>query len=336
MATQLDVARKARVSYMTVSRVVNNLPNVKPETRERVLKAIRELSYVPNAAARILSGKRTDNVGIIFPHEEYIVARPYFIELSVKLEQRLSEHGYHLFLGSIRKDGSGSEFRQLIGEKKVDGLIYFAPPIDDLGVKALIVDRVPFVMVHGRSNDANCSYIDTDSVSGTNDVLEHLVRLGHKRIGFACGRIKEYNARERLDTYRHFMSSRGMPTDEDLIAQGDWSLESGYEAFNALCSGKKPPTAILFSNDQMAIGGIKAAHDRGVAIPEEISIAGFDDITYASFVTPALTTIRQSMDEIARTAVDLLLDRIAHGEAYRKIILKTELIARDSTGEARR
>jgi len=316
---------------MTVSRVVNNQPNVRKETRERVLQAIQELSYYPNSAARILSGQKTYNIGIIFPREEYIVTRPYFIELSVKLEQKLREHGYHLFLGSIRKDSEETDFYQLIGEKKVDGLIFFAPKIDDKNLSSLSADRVPFVMVHGRSDDSHCCFVDTDNKIGTQQILDYLYSLGHRRIAFVTGNLQELNARERLETYKKYAKEHKSVFIDDFIFYGDWSLESGYKAFNSLYLRKKRPSAIFFSNDQMALGGIKAAHDKNINIPKEISITGYDDINYASFITPSLTTVNQGTNKIAEKTVEILLDNIYNPQKYQQIILTPQLIIRDST-----
>jgi len=331
MATQQDVARRARVSYMTVSRVVNNQPNVRQGTRERVLKAIHELSYHPNAAARALSAGQTKNIGMIFPPEEYILARAYFTELSVKLEQNLSSRGYHLFLGSIRSGSEDPGLHRLIAERKVDGLIIFAPAVDDAGVRLLAAENVPFVAVHGRSRGAQYSYVDTDNGAGMRLVLDHVTGLGHRRIAFVCGRLQEINARERLVTYRRFLRSHGIEYDERLVFHGDWSLESGYDAFTALCGKDRRPTTIVFSNDQMALGGIKAAHDRGVSLPQEVSVTGYDDITYASFSSPSLTTVRQPIDDIARIAVDLILERIRGEAPFKRIVLAPQLIVRSST-----
>jgi LacI family transcriptional regulator len=334
MATQQDVARRARVSYMTVSRVVNNQPNVRPGTRQRVLDAIRELSYHPNAAARALSAGRTKNIGMIFPPEEYILARAYFTELSVKLEQNLSSRGYHLFLGSTRSGSADPEPHRLIAERKVDGLIIFAPAVDDASVRLLAAENVPFVAIHGRSRSAQCSYVDTDNGAGMRLILEHVTGLGHRRIAFVCGRLREINARERFVTYRRFLASRGIEYDERLVCHGDWSLESGYDAFVALHGRDPRPTAIVFSNDQMALGGIKAAHDRGVPLPREVSVTGYDDITYASFSSPSLTTVRQPVDEISRIAVDLILERIRGKAPVQQIVLAPQLIVRSSTTQA--
>jgi DNA-binding LacI/PurR family transcriptional regulator len=331
MATQLDVAENANVSYMTVSRVVNNNPNVKKETRERVLKAIKDLSYFPNSAARVLAGGKTNNVGIVFPKDEYVLTRQYFIELAIKIEQALSEQGYHLILGAGQADLGYGDLHQLVKERKMDGLIVVAPPTADQRLRVLLERKIPFVLIHGESDDPACSVIDTDSSLGTTLAMRHLVGLGHTRIGFVTGKPLEINARDRLNAYVQFCHAENLP-DDDLVCPGDWSLESGYEAFQRLASHSRRPTAILFSNDQMALGAIKAAHDRAIAIPRDISLVGFDDMKYSSFVTPGLTTVRMPIDKLARLAVDNILANILCEPKHQKIILPPQLIVRESTG----
>ena len=247
MATQQDVARRARVSYMTVSRVINNKPNVNKETRARVLEAIKELSYYPNTAAQTLSGSPTNNVGIIFPEKEFILTRPYFIELSVELEQNLSVNGYHLFLGSIRTEGDEQELHQLIAEKRVDGLIIFAPPQDDPRITLLARKNVPFTIIHGQSNIPNSSCVNSDIKQGITLLLDHLTGLGHTNIGFVSVNLKEDDARQRLQTYRSYCQSKGLNCSADMIYfEGDWTLESGYNAFKKFCREKKNPNCHHF------------------------------------------------------------------------------------------
>ncbi len=330
MASQQDVAARAHVSFMTVSRVVNNHPNVKKETRERVLAAIRELAYYPDASARALNTRKTENIGVIFPRKEYVFSRPFFIELCIELEDSLSRRGYHLFLGSTR---TGDEYRdptRLVKERKVDGLILIAPAVSDPEIERLAEANVPFVIVHGSSDAADCAYVDTDNAAGTAVILRYLFELGHRRIGFVCGNMSEINARVRYESYGSELKVMGIPFESDLVCTGDWSIESGYEAFRTLVRREPRPTAIVFSNDQMALGAIRAAYESKVRIPEDISITGYDDIKYAAFTVPALTTMRQPLDEVASAAAELILDRIAGGEGARGVVLSPELKVRSS------
>lgn len=333
MTTQMDVAQLAGVSYMTVSRVVNNLDNVKPETRERVLRAIKELSYHPNAAARALTGGKTKNIGILYPREEYILSRPYFIDIVIKLEQHLSNRDYHLVLGSLRKGSrQNGEMSQLIAERRVDGLILFAPSADESSLKLLDAYKMPHVVLHGHAGDADSSYVDSDNRAGMALAIDHLIQLGHRRIGFVAGNLREGNALARLHMFKTLLPERGLLFDESLIHYGDWSLESGYAALTALSDRARPPSAIFFSNDQMALGGIRAAYDRHLHIPEDLSVVGYDDIPFASFSTPALTTVRQRSDYITKIAVEIIIDTIERRAPPRQEVVAPELVVRMSTG----
>jgi LacI family transcriptional regulator len=330
MASQQDVAKLAQVSFMTVSRVINGSPRVRPETRARVLKAIEELSYSPNEAARALSSKRSHNIGIVFPRKDYLLIAPFCIELCVELESRLKERGYHLFLGSMAEEGT-KDLVGLFGEGQVDGLILFAPESRDEGIAGLEARRLPFVVAFGGSPTESYSCVDSDNAAGTSLLMSHLFDLGHRRIGFVTGSLKERDAIDRLERYRRELELRGIVPDERIVYRGDWSIGSGYAGFAALMGLSAPPTAIFFSNDQMAIGGIKASHDLGLRVPEDISITGYDDIQYASFITPPLTTVRQDIGAAGVEVADLILEQVEGRAASRHIILRPELVVRRSS-----
>lgn len=336
MASQQDVAKLANVSFMTVSRVINGSPKVRPETRDRVLRAIEELSYIPNAAARALNSKRSRNIGIVFPRKEYLLIAPFCVELSVELESRLKDRGYHLFLGSLSNEEGPGDLPGLFGEGKVDGLILFAPEPENEGIARLGASRLPFVVVFGRSEDGSFSYVDSDNRLGTSLLMAYLCDLGHRRIAFVSGSLKEKNASDRLSQYRAELEGRGIAYDEGLVRNGDWSLERGYGAFRSLMGLSSPPTAIFFSNDQMAIGAIKAAHDLGIRIPEDVSITGYDDIQYASFLTPPLTTIRQDIAAVGDKAADLILDQVEGRGGQGHAVLNPQLVVRESCAPPRK
>jgi len=327
--SQQQVAARANVSYMTVSRVVNNHPNVKKETRELVLKAIQELGYHPNASARALNAHKTSNIGLIFPPKENVYSRPFYVDLAIELEDQLHRRGYHLFLGMTR---TGDQFRDpalLLKERKVDGIILVAPRMGDLEVERLVSDGLPLVLLHGRSDTTTCPYVDTDNVMGTQMILRYLIQLGHRRIGFVSGIMGEVNAQDRYNAYCDELKSAGLAFDNTLVFRGDWSIESGYEAFSAIRNRAPDATALFYSNDQMALGGFRAAYDNNLFIPEDISISGYDDTKYASFAVPALTTVRQPLSELASAAVELVLERIK-GRPIRNVVLTPEIKIRSS------
>jgi LacI family transcriptional regulator len=337
MASQQDVARRARVSFMTVSRVVNGHPSVRPATRARVLEAIRELGYYPSAAARALNSSRSRNVGVVFPRRDYLLVAPFCVELCVEVESRLRRRGYHLFLGSMAEERASGDLYTLFKEGKVDGMIVFAPPRDDPGIAQLAAEGLPFVVVHGRSGRTEFSWVDSDNSQGTALLLEYLFGLGHRRVGFVTGDLAELNSQDRLRRYRRELRARGIPVEEELVQEGDWTLESGQAGLERLMSLRRPPTAICFSNDQMAIGALRAAHDLGIRVPRDLSIAGYDDIQYASFTTPALTTVRQHIGTVGDRVAELLLEQMEGGRREpRRIVLAPELVVRASCSAVRR
>ncbi len=334
MASQQDVAKKANVSYMTVSRVVNGSDNVRPETRDRVLAAIKELSYYPNAAARALNKKRTNNIGIILPKKEYLLTAPFYIELLLSIEMHLRIKGYSLFLGSMHSDEKTKDCSSLYKEGKVDGLIVFAPAGNDPFITKLVEDDIPFTVVLGRSDDVEYGYVDVDNLKSAAIIIRYLLGLNHRKIGFVSGNLIEVNAADRLSGYRTELEANGIVYREDLVYYGDWSLESGYNALNALMDLENPPTAIFCSNDYMAMGVIKAAHDRNILIPEDLSVVGFDDLQYSSFITPALTTMSQPIGGMALEASDMIVNRIENKDSeLKKVILDSDFIIRSSCKE---
>ncbi len=334
LASQQDVAKMANVSYMTVSRVVNGTDNVRPETRDRVLAAIKELSYYPNAAARALNKKRTNNIGIILPKKEYLLTAPFYIELLLSIEMHLRIKGYSLFLGSMHSDEKTKDCSSLYKEGKVDGLIVFAPAGNDPFITKLVEDDIPFTVVLGRSDDVEYGYVDVDNLKSAATIIRYLLGLNHRKIGFVSGNLIEVNAADRLTGYRTELEANGIVYREDLVYYGDWSLESGYNALNSLMDLENPPTAIFCSNDYMAMGVIKAAHDRNILIPEDLSVVGFDDLQYSSFITPALTTMSQPIGGMAVEASDMIVNRIENKDyELKKVILDSDFIIRSSCKE---
>jgi len=334
MPSQSDVARLANVSFMTVSRVVNNDPRVKEETRERVLRVIREIGYYPNAAARALNRRKAMTVGLVLPRDEYVLSEPYFTQLIYHIERLLVPHGYGLLL--IAGDGSAERdvtvaFRQ----RTVDGLIVLGSPIGDERLEAISRNRIPTVLMHASSELPWISWVDIDNEAMIGYFLNYLAELSHEVIGFIAGDLTVLDARQRLDSFRTLLERRGRRFDEHLVYRGDWSSNAGFGAYRYFASLEPRPTAVISSNDHMAIGFIKAAHEAGERIPDDVSIVGIDDIEMASFTTPALTTMRQPMSEIAAAAVDSLMTSMGRESAWEAhTVLSAEPVIRNSCGPA--
>ena len=315
---------------MTVSRVINGAENVRPETREKVLEAIRELSYYPNAAARALNRNRANVLEILIPHEDYFYSSEYFSELTFGIEKVVHDSEYNLIFNTY-DPGSGAEYALLYKQRKVDGLLIVAPASTDRTIARLQEESVPFVLINGRVDDLEVSFVDVDNVAGSYLAVQHLYQLGHRRIGIITGNLLVVNARHRLEGYLDFLSEHGIAESGQWIYEGNWSEESGYAGFSHLVNLENPPSAIVCSNDLMAIGAMRAAADIGVEIPESVSIVGYDDIRLSSFVNPRLTTIHQPIDLVGKTAVEMLLRSLSGQESSpQQVVLQPELVVRKS------
>jgi LacI family transcriptional regulator len=318
---------------MTVSRVINGQTNVRPETRERVLRAIEEVGYSPNAAARALNRNKAHSIGIVLTQFQQTLSAPYFVQLIFAMEKLLTWYKYDLVLvSSSHRPERG--YVDLYRERKVDGLVVMAPPVEATYLDDVADAGVPTVVVHGRTDLPGMSFVDADNYDAVVQLLQYIMELGHERIGFVTGDLNVLNATDRLRAYRDTLAEARLPADETLIFRGDWTARAGYDALEYFLTLKERPTSVVCSNDHMAIGMLKAAHEQGVRIPGQLSLAGFDDIDMASFVTPMLTTVRQPLDQIGREAVDALLTTIHNPDAlpYRNIV-PTHLVVRESCGQ---
>jgi len=315
---------------MTVSRVINGAGNVRWQTREKVLKAINELSYYPNAAARALNRNRANVLEVIIPHEDYFFSSEYFSELIFGIEKVVHDSDYNLIFNT-HDPGKEADYAALYKQRKVDGLLIVAPAGSDHTIIRLHEESVPVVLINGRVEGLEVSFVDVDNLAGAFIAVEYLYDLGHRRIGIITGNLLVVNAQHRLKGYLDFLSKRGVRNTGELIYRGNWSEESGYAGFSFFLSLKNPPSAIFCSNDLMAIGAIRAAVDLGVAIPEAVSIVGYDDIRLSSFIIPRLTTIHQPIDLVGKTAAEMLLQLLRGEEGSpRQVLLQPELIIRRS------
>lgn len=330
MLSQADVARRAGVSIMTVSRVVNGSSKVRGETREKVLQAIRELSYYPNAAARALNRNRTNVIEVVIPHEDYFFSSEYFSELLFGIEKVVRERQYNLIFNTYDLVKQ-VDYAALYKQRKVDGLMIVAPAMSDRRLGDLHAEGVPFVLINGRSDEQPLSYVDVDNERGAALAVEYLLDLGHRRIGIVTGGSLVINAHDRLRGYVGALSRRGIAVREDWIYHGNWSEDSGFAGLQHFLGLKERPTALFCCNDLMAIGAVRAAADRGMDVPGELSVVGFDDIRLASYVTPRLTTVRQPLDQVGSSAARIMLELLGDSSwRRRQIVLQPELVIRAS------
>jgi len=318
-ATIRDVAARAGVSVATVSRVLNGKNIVRDETSAQVVEAAQALRYVPNVAARALSIRRSHTIGIVLPE----VHGEFFSEVIRGIDVAARRNGYHILVS-----GSHSDAREMMDvinamRGRVDGLVVMAPDVD---VETLR-DDVPLVLLN--SLDGAHDAITIDNFGGAREMMRHLTAQGHTRIAFITGPAQNADARERLRGYRQAM--RGLDA-EPIEIQGDFTEASGSTAAQAIAAMKPRPTAIFAANDSMAIGALAALADAGLSVPRDISVAGFDDIPIARYVTPQLTTIGVDLSELGRRSLAVLLDRIGQSSHQpRRERIATALVARKST-----
>jgi LacI family transcriptional regulator len=329
-ATIREIARAAGVSIATVSRVINGRPDVSPQTREAVLRVVREHGFSTNRNARALSGGRTGLVGVTLP----ILEAAYFAVIVSGTAEALYEHDMRIVLcPTLHQHEREVTLLDRLMHGTTDGAILMLPEESNAELRALQVTGYPFVVVDPRVQlDQGIPAVSASNASGARAVVEHLLSLGHRRIGAILGPADWMATTERLNGYRSALAAAGVLAARDLVVESDFSIESGEAAAAALLDLPERPTAIFGFNDNVAIGALRAAEARGLTVPDDLSVVGFDDSEQSGLVTPALTTVRQPLAEMGRMAVSLLLRLLDHQRVEAmNIELATRLVVREST-----
>jgi LacI family transcriptional regulator len=333
-----EVGKLAGVSRSTVSRVVNGHPNVRDNVRKRVWQVIQQTGYHPHAAARSLVTRRTHIVGAIIPHAVMtLFVDPFFSLLLGGIAETCNEHGYYLMLSLFNGPATEEElYQRLVHGGHLDGVIVASTPMDNPLILTILNEDVPAVLV-GRHSDSRADYVDADNVGGSRMAVEHLIRLGHRRIATVTGPLNMASGEDRLAGYCQALEAHRIPVRDELIAEGDYTEGSGVMAVRRLLSAS--PTAVFVASDTMAIGALKALREAELRVPEDMALVGFDDIPVAAALEPALTTVRQPIERLGSMAADLLLNLLENppdtqAPAHR-IILPAKLIVRDSCGALR-
>ena len=325
-----DVARHAGVSIKTVSRVVNREANVRAETRARVESAIRDLAFEPNPAARGLAGRRTFSLGLLYeiPHEF-----SYIQQLLEGVSAVCETHGYTLLLRPVSESPAAADIVRFVAQTRVDGVVLTAPIGDRREITAALSERgTPFVQISPGITDARWTSVGPDDFAGSRALTEHLLGLGHTRIAFIKGDLRHGATEQRLRGHLRSLRDRGIAVDPSLIVPGRFDFESGKSAAIGLLALPERPTAIVASNDDTAAGVIVAAREAGIALPDDLSVAGFDDSPTASHTWPPLTTVRQPTADIASLAAELLLEWIrGERDSHIRKTFDCRLIVRQST-----
>ncbi|MET3136306.1 LacI family transcriptional regulator [Undibacterium sp. GrIS 1.2] len=332
MATMKQVAEKARVSTTTVSHVINNTRVVSEDARERVLSVIQELRYIPSAVARSLKNDKTQTLGMMIPNN----SNPYFAEVIQGIEDESFRLGYNIILCNSYDDPKKqAAYTRVLMEKRIDGLILVSSGIDLELTQLLADEAIPKVLVDREVPGVAADFIEADHEQGGYLATKYLLDLGHRRIACVSGPKTLLPSGDRVSGYLRALKEAGVDYNSDYLAHSDFTSQGGFSAFQQLLALPNRPTAIFASNDLMAIGGLCAAQQAGMRIPDELSVVGYDDIALASFSTPPLTTIAQPKYEIGVLTARVLVNRILNAELpFRREMLQTELIMRQSTGPA--
>jgi len=329
-----DIAKQAGVSRSTVSRVVNDLPNVSPDVRKRVLDVIQKTDFHPNAAARTLASQRSWTIALVLPHSvSAFFTDPYFPHLIKGIAQGCNQYNYTLALFLVgTKEDEDMMFPRVARKGLVDGVIVQAGHHGDQAIVGrLINSKIPLVVAGRPFHPNDVSYIDVNNISAAQNAVRHLIKLGRKRIATIEGPWNSTVSIDRKEGYLKALAENGWNVDDSLITVGDFTEEGGYAAMQQLLPQK--PDAVFSASDAMAIGAMRAVREAGLRVPEDIAFVGFDDLPISAYTPVKLTTVNQPVVQFGVKAVEMLIDLIENGMfPPRRVIVDTELIVRESCG----
>jgi len=326
-----EIAKRAKVSTATVSRTINRHPSVKPQLAKRVLKVVEEMGYFPSTQARALVSGRSRIFGLIVSE----ITNPFFPEIVHVFEETALQHGYEILLTSTVHDTERMKIavRRML-EHRVEGVAIMTFGMEESLLDDLKLRKVPLVFVDVGPQRPHVSNIRIDYQTGIRQAVQHLAALRHERLGFITGPLTLKSAVARRDAFLQSMKEIGMAVDRELIIEGNHTLEGGEEAFEKMLARGSRPTAVLCSNDMTAMGVMRKSYARGIVIPHDLSVVGFDNIRIAEYTLPPLTTIEMSQTELARIAFRALLEEVQRKTPNPKgteYVLKTGIILREST-----
>jgi DNA-binding LacI/PurR family transcriptional regulator len=326
--TIVDVARACKLAPSTVSNALANKPLVTPETRKFVVEIAEKLGYRASTTARALRLQRSWTIGLLASD----IANSFYAEILSAVENCAWERGVSVLLGNTEFDDERqSRYIGSLLDKNVDGLIFMSHRLLDKDVEEIRRQRVPVVFLSRLDDRVEADFVSVDNVAGTRMAMRHLLEAGHRRIGFIAGRRQFTAANEREATYRQMLSEAGIEADPQLVAQGDYTEKSGRTGGAQLLDLAEPPTAIFCANDLMALGAMAAAAERGLRIPEDLSLVGFDNVDITAHPLISLTTVHTPRDEMGRAAARLLFDRVeGPARAQQRVWLMPTLVVRRS------
>lgn len=328
-STIKDVAKKANVSTATVSRILNGLPGYSDETREKVLKVIKELNYQPNAIARGLVNKRTKTLGVLLPN----VSSMFASEILNGIEDTAHEADYSVIVCNTDSNGVRTlKYLQVLNEKRVDGIIFTSEELKDEYYKAMKEMNIPIILVSTSSEKYPLPYVKVDDLSAAYSATEYLIKNGHKKIAMITGRKEDKIAGlPRIEGYKKALKDYGIPFDENRIAYGDaFGFSTGITFMEELLEKAPDTTAVFAASDEIAIGAMSVANKYNIKIPDDLSIIGYDNLKIAEMTVPPLTTIGQPLYEIGKNSANLIVKMIDTKETVESKIISHQIIERQT------
>ncbi len=331
MVTIKDIAREVGVSPSTVSRALSDSPLISRETKERVHTVAKRLGYERNELARALVKGASEAIGLVVPD----ITNPFFADIARGVGEVAHAFGYGVILCNTAENiERGLNYIRLLRRKRVDGLIITNAIRNDPVAKQLVGSKTPFILVSRLWEGIETPYVTSDDRFGARQAVEHLIALGHKRIGFIGGPATVQSSNDRMQTYREVLQEHGITPQEEWIRYADFTQQAGREASRRMLSLTVRPTAIFAANDVTALGVLEAAEDLGLSVPNDLSIVGYDDISYASLPRIQLTTVAQPAFEMGKIATDWLISTISgkHRTLLHRV-LKPHLVVRCTTSK---
>ncbi len=323
--TIAEVARRAGVSISTVSRVMNGLDRVHPETRQRVTEIIETLRYQPSAFARGLAIQQTHTIGFVIP----TISDPFYLDIVRGVEEVAAAEGYSLLVVSQMSKADDQRVLELFTQKRVDGLIIVGAAVPRVVLERLRIQGFPLVLLQQQGDQATFSI---DNYGGATLMTEYLVNLGYRKLAYLAGSNDTPDNAERFRGFQDSLAHAGVAFDPQLYAQGDFLSGSGSSTVTELLGRKRPFDAVFAANDQMAIDAMLALRAHGLRVPEDVAVVGFDDIPLARYVAPSLTTIRQPARTLGSRAVQAVLAALRGETLPTRAVLPVELVIRESCG----
>jgi DNA-binding LacI/PurR family transcriptional regulator len=327
-----DVARVAGVSHSTVSRALQNSPVVNPKTAAKIRRIARDLAYRPSAVARGLVTQKTRTIGVVVT----TIADPFVSEVVIGIELAANDNGYSVFLADSNADPTREKnVVHSFAERRVDGIVITSSRVGALYTPLLSEMMVPIVLINNQHPGQFVHSVMIENVPASREATNHLIRLGHRRVAYVGDRYGHQSDTERFAGYREALAQAALPFLPELVVHGDGKPERGTRAMNALLCLPNPPTAVFCYNDMTALGVLRSIQAHGLRVPADISVIGFDDLFFASYTQPQLTTVRQPMRQMGRMAMESLLKLMSGQASAESIKVPAELIVRESTAAPR-